>query len=108
MEHFVLEESVQTIKELLPFGVDVTPQQAAQVYLASLHLLCEVKKDQVFLQGIRYDLRCDDQDIDFMFNSISKLLLFLVKLLFFVIQRIHVIRYKVNALKMMTIFCFQI
>jgi hypothetical protein len=58
MEHFVLEESVIALKGLLPLGGDVTPQQAVQVYLASFHLLCEIKKEQVLLQGIRYELKC--------------------------------------------------
>jgi hypothetical protein len=58
MEHFALDESVKTLKELLPLGGDVNPQQAAQVYLASLHLLIEIKKEQVLLQRIRYVLKC--------------------------------------------------
>jgi hypothetical protein len=68
MEHFSLKESVQTVKELLPLLLegDFSPHQAAQVYLASLHLLCEVKKDQVLLERIRYESCNDDWEIVFI------------------------------------------
>jgi hypothetical protein len=66
-----LENSIRTLKELLSGDViskkQIRAEQATQLFLSSLHLLCELKKDASLLQrlGYEYDDRCPSQMITF-------------------------------------------
>ena len=51
-----LEDTIRTLKELLPVDASKqSPVQATQVFLSSLHLLCELKKDQCRIQRKGYE-----------------------------------------------------